>query len=146
MIRSAVERHARAQRPLGPWAPAQQAPAHHLCQCRVLPRWHPHSVSYDLAKLQLRTSSWYSRWESPLGGESHLTPPLTELPPQLVKPLKTMGGSRPEDGVMEAGWPVTPGAHRGQHQMFPQLPPRKSLRLNEAAMRRPRAMTLHCWR
>ena len=28
---------------------------------------------------------------------------------------------------MEAGQPVTPGVHEGQHQMFPQLPPQKSL-------------------
>ena len=125
------------------WAHGLQAnvPRHHLCQCRVLPTWHRHSISHDRAKLPPHISRQYSRWESPLVGESQSTPPLTELPPWPVKPLKTVGGSRPEDGVTEASWPVTPGVHEGQHQMSPQLPPRKSLHLNEVAMQRPHAMT-----
>ena len=121
-------------------------PQCHLCQHRMPPRWHCHSISHNLARLQPHISRPYSCQESPLGGKSHLTPPLTELPLWLVKPLKTMGGRRPEDGVMEAGQLVTLGVHKGQHQMFPQLPPQKSLCLNEAAVQRPRAMTLHCWR
>ena len=36
------------------------------------------------------------------------------------------------------------GVHEEQHQMF-QLPPRKSLHLNEAAVQRLHALTLHCW-
>ena len=120
-------------------------PWHHLCRRRVLPRWHRHSISHDRAKLPFRISRRYSHREGQLGGESQLTPPLTELPSWPVKPLKTMGGSRPEDGVTEASRPVTPGVHEGQHQMFPQLPPRKSLCLNEAAVQRPHTVTLCCW-
>ena len=118
-------------------------PRHHLCRCRVLPRWHHHSISHDRAKLPPCISRRYSHQESLLVGESQLTPPLTELPPQLVKPLKTTGGSRPEDGMTEASRPVTPWVHEGQHQMFPQLPPQKSLHLNEVAVQRPHALC--CW-
>ena len=129
------------------WAHGLQAnvPQCHLCQCQVLPRWHHHSISCDRAKLPPHISRWYSCRESPLGGESQLNPPLTELPPWPVKPLKTTGGSRPEDGVTEASRPVALGVHEGQHQMFPQLPPWKSLCLNKVAVPRPHAMTLHCW-
>ena len=38
-----------------------------------------------------------------------------------------------------------PRVHEEQHQMFPQLPPQKSLHLNEAAVPRPHTLTLHCW-
>ena len=129
------------------WAHGLQAnvPWQHLCRHRVFPRWHCHSVSCDRAKLSPCISRWYRHRESPLGGESQLTISLTELPPQPVKPLKTAGCSRPEDGVTEASWPVALGVHEGQHQMFPRLPPRKSLHLNEVAVQRPHALTLHCW-
>ena len=129
------------------WAYGLQAngPWHCLCQCQVLPRWHHHSISHDQANLPPHISRWYSHQESQLGGELQLNPPLTELPLQPVKPPKTMEGSRPEDGVTEAGQPVALGVHEGQHQMFPQLPPRKPLCLNEAAVQRASTPTLHCW-
>ena len=123
------------------WAHEPQAnsskanrPRCHLCWHCAPPRWHRHSISHDLARLQPDISRQYSHQESPLGGESHLTPPLAELPPQPVKPLKTMGGRRPEDRVMEASQPVAPGVPKEQHQMFPQIPPHKSFCLNEAVV------------
>ena len=56
-----------------------------------------------------------------------------------------MEGSRPGDRVTEASQPVTRGMHEGQHQMFPQLPPREPPSLNEVAVQRASARTLHCW-
>ena len=115
------------------------------CRCCMLPMWYLHSISCDRAWLPPLISRRYRCWESPLVGESQLNLPLTKHPPQPVKPLKIAGGSRPEDGVTEASWPVAGGVHKEEHQMFPQLPPRKSLHLKEAAMPRPRALTQHCW-
>ena len=120
-------------------------PQRHLCQCRRLPMRHCHFISCDQAWLPPHISRQYRHRESPLVGESQSKPPLTKWPPRLVKPLKIAGGSRPEDGVTEAGQPVTQGVHEEQHQMFPLLPPQKSLHLNEAAMERPHTLTLHCW-
>ena len=106
-------------------------PQHRLCRCRVLPKLHRHSISCDQAWLPPCISRRYRCQESPLVGESQLNPPLTEWPPRPVKPLKIAGGSRPEDGVTGAGQPVTPGVHEEQHQMFPHLPPQKSLHLKD---------------
>ena len=116
------------------WAHGLQpnGPQHCLYQCHMLPRWHHHSISHDLAGLQPCISRWYNCQESPLGGESHLTPPLTNLPPWPVKPLKTTGGSRPEDGVAEAGWPVAPDRTGGNTKCSPNY----HLGSHSASMRR----------
>ena len=116
-----------------------------LCHCCVLPMQHHHFISHDQAWLPPCISRWCRCRESLLVGESQSNPPLTKRPPWPVKPLKILGGSRPEDRVTEASRPVARGVHEEQHQMFPLLPPRKSLHLNEAAMPRPHALTLPCW-
>ena len=118
MIRSTVEKHARVQWVPGPWAPAQQAQTPPMSAPHA-PRWHRHSVSHDLARLQPHISRRYSHQESPLGGESHLTPPLTKLPLWAVQPLRITEGRRPEDGVMVARWPVTQGGTRDNTNCSP---------------------------
>ena len=144
MIKSAVGRHARVQMVAGPWAPDQHAPAPSmsvLSAPQVAPLLHQPRPSQAATPYQQAIQ---------LPGKSTgrgvtVESPLTELPPQLDKPFKTVGGSRPEDRVTEASLPAAPGCMRDNIKCSPQLPPRKSLCLNKAAAPRPPAMTLCCW-
>ena len=108
MIRNAVGKHARAQMVTDSQAPSQRAPVPPMSMPHA-PMWHHHSISCNQAWLLPRISRQYRCRENPLVGESQWNPPLTKQPPRPVKPLKITGGSRPEDGVTEAGQPVVWG-------------------------------------
>ena len=89
----------------GCWAHGLQHnwPRHHLHQCCTPPRWHRFSGSHHLAGLPPHISRRCSRQESPLGGESLLSPSLTQLPPLVVKHQRPWEA---EDQRTGRWWPI----------------------------------------
>ena len=111
----------------------------------MLPRECCQSVSQGCATLLLHTSRQCSHQGGQRGGEGQLNSPPTELLLQPVNPPRTAEGSRPGDGVSEAGQSVTPDVNEGQQPMSPQIPPREPLNLNQATVQGPGAPTRLCW-
>ena len=143
MIKSAVGRYARAQLAAGPRAPGQHvlAPpmsvpsAPQVAPPLHQPRPNKAATPYQQA-VQVPGKS--------TGRGVTVDSPSDRAAPTASQTTQDCGRQQTSGGVTEASRPVTPGVHEGQHQMYPQLPPRKSLRLNEAALQRPQALTLHC--
>ena len=85
---------------------------HSPWQCRAPLRWHLLSISHHLGGLQLSASRRYSCLVSPLGGESHSTPPQIKLPPWVVQVHRTTEDLQLEGKEMVANPSVAPGGCR----------------------------------
>ena len=148
-VRDVVERQARAQlvQGQGVWCCA-----HH--------RWCCLSISHCLAGCQLHTNRRCSHQASPLGGESHSTPPWIKLPPLGVKAQKTVGGRGLGSGEVRTNLPAAPGCKKrqggshlvrrvisppGQHQTFPQPQHLREPHLSQVVGQGPYPVILHGW-
>ena len=144
MIRNAVGKHARVQMATDSRAPSQHAPEPPMSMPRA-----PH-VPPPLHQLRpsMATTPYQQAVQVPgksTGRGITVKPPSDKAAPAAGQTTQDCRRQQTRGWGDRGRSASCPGVHEEQHQMFPLLTPWKSLHLNEAAVPRPRTLTLCCW-